>query len=311
MRPPMTAVSPPPERRLAGILLRLGSATGFALMSLLLKLASARGVSAPEMIFYRNAFGLPLIVAWIALGPGIGAVRTDAPMKHVGRGLLGMTSMLLIFEALVLLPLGEATTINFTAPIFATLLSAMVLGERVGRHRWAAVLIGFAGIVVVMRPGAGGGAVPLLGAAVAVAGAFGQSMVTITLRRIGRTEGTAAIVFWFTLGTAAVFGAALPFTGHSHDADTWALLVPAGLLGGAAQLMMTGSLRLAPVATVAPFDYVQMIWAILLGWLAWNVVPGLSTLLGAALIACGGLYTVWREHRRRLDRGVPATRPEE
>ena len=262
----------PPERRLFGIALRATSATSFGLMSALLKAASEHGVSTFEMIFYRNVWALLVVGGWISLGPGWSAVKTKAPLAHVTRSSIGLISMLLTFGALALLPLGEATTLTYAAPIIATLLSGLILAEKIGPRRWSAVAIGFVGVLLVARPGDG---VTALGLTVGIAAAFGQSAVMITVRQISRTEQTVAIVFWFTLFTMI-----------------------AGLLGGVGQLSMTGSLRFAPVSVVVPLDYLQIVWGILIGWLVFLSPPTPLMLAGAALIAGSGIYTAYREHVR-------------
>jgi drug/metabolite transporter (DMT)-like permease len=286
----------PPERRLQGILLRSASATAFAGMAALLKAASERGVATPEMIFYRNGWALVVVVAWIALGPGWSAVRTANPWAHVTRSAIGLVSMLLTFGALAMLPLGEATTLTYAAPLIATILSGLVLGELIGRRRWAAVAVGFVGVALVAQPG--GKDLPLIGIATGIAAAFGQSAVMITIRQISRTEGTAAIVFWFTVMTTVAGAVLLIFFGRWHDPATMAMLAGAGLLGGFAQLAMTASLRFAPVSVVVPFDYLQIVWATLAGWLVFGSAPTLLMLGGAALICGSGLYTAYRERVR-------------
>jgi drug/metabolite transporter (DMT)-like permease len=285
------------DRPLLGIMLRAGSASCFATMGAVLKLASLHGVNAMEMILYRNGFGLPVLIVWILLGPGIGALRTRRPLAHLTRAGIGLTSMLLLFQALVLLPLAEATTITFAAPVFATILSALILSEPVGRYRWAAVLLGFAGVLVVMRPGST--ILPVAGILVATAAALGQASVAITLRQIGKSEGIAAIVFWFTVATTVAGLLALPWSGQRHDAATWTLLVTAGMVGIGGQLMLTASLRHAPVAVVAPLDYLQILWATLFGWLLFAHVPVVTTLIGGAMVIASGLLTAWREQKQR------------
>ena len=285
------------DRPLLGVMLRITSASLFAFMSALVKVASTRGVTMPEIIFYRNALALPVVASWITLGPGWTAIRTRRPMAHLTRGAIGLTSMLLTFGALALLPLSEATTLSYAAPIVATILSAIVLREQTGWHRWLAVLIGFVGVVMVIRPGHSHG-LPPFGIAVGVGSALVLGAVMITLRQIGRTEHIAAIVWWFTL-LGTVFGAAmLPFFGRHHDATTYGFLILSGLIGGGSQLTMTASLRFAPVATVVPFDYIQILWATLFGWLIFGSSPLLSTLFGAVLIAGSGIYTAYRERLR-------------
>lgn len=285
----------PPERRLLGIALRASSATAFGGMSGLLKAASTHGVTTPEMIFYRNAWALLVVGGWISLGPGWSAVRTKAPLAHLTRSGIGLVSMLLTFGALALLPLGEATTLTYAAPILATLLSGLILAEKIGPRRWSAVAAGFVGVLLVARPGEG---VTALGLLVGISAAIGQAAVMITVRQISRTEQTAAIVFWFTVLTTIAGMAMLPFFGRSHDLPTYAMLAAAGLLGGFAQLTMTASLRFAPVSAVVPLDYLQIVWGILIGWLVFLSPPTPLMLAGAALIAGSGIYTAYRESAR-------------
>src|SRR5205085_6738483 len=185
------------QNRLLGIGLRVGAASSFAIMGALIKLAAARGVNLPETAFYRFAFGLPPLLLWIAFTGSFGAWRTARPLAHLWRGAIGLTTMLVAFSALTLLPLAEATTLSFIAPLFSVALSALFLGEQVGRHRWTAVLLGLTGVAVVMRPG--GMHLNPLGLGLAVLAALGVAAVTITLRQIGRTERTPTIVLWFTL----------------------------------------------------------------------------------------------------------------
>ena len=288
---------------LAGIGLRLGATGSFALMAALIKLASDRGVSAPELVFYRSLFAIPPLFVWIAASATPGRWRTKRPLAHLTRGAIGVTSMFLSFGALTLLPLAEAVTLSFIAPLFAVALSALLLAEPVGRHRWTAVAIGLLGVVVVMQP-AGTGLSPL-GLGLAVAGALSVAAATITIRQIGRTESTQSIVLWFTLICTAAGAATLPVFGQLHDGATWALLVALGTFGGIGQLLMTASLRAAAVGAVVPFDYAHLIWAALLGWLIWDSYPRATTWAGAAIIIASGLYTIWREHKLGRDKPRP------
>lgn len=275
--------------------MRLTAITGFSIMAALIKLAFAQGASTVEIMFYRSLFGLPPLLLWIALSRKWGAWRTRRPAPHILRSVIGLTAMALGFSALGLLPLAEATTISFIAPLFALALSAPVLGERVGRGRWAAVAAGFAGVVIVVQPG--GGTLPLAGTMVALGAAFGVGCVTVTLRSISRTESTQTTVLWFTLFSIAATGALLPWFGHAHDAGTWALLAAIGLTGGVGQLGLTASLRFAPIATLAPVDYLQLLFAVLFGWLLFGAQPALTTWAGAALIIASVLSTFRRRPR--------------
>ena len=298
-----------------GIALRIAAAGCFSVMAAVLKLASLDGVVAPEMLFYRAFFGLPVVLAWVLTQPGgLAGLTTRRPFAHLGRSALGIVSILCVFQTLTLLPLADATTLSFTAPIFATLLSFLILKEAVGPRRWAAVAVGFIGVIIVMRPipgimGAADHAVPVEGIVFGLVAALLTAGVTITLRQLRDTEHVAAIVFWFFVGSSIVGAILLPFVGHWHSPLTFALLIGSGIAGGLAQLFMTASLQKAPVAVVAPFDYLQIVGAIVFGWWLMAATPTLTTLAGAALIAGSGLYTAWREHIRRKAALIQPTAP--
>ena len=293
--------APPPlqQNRLLGIGLRVGAATSFAFMGAAIKLAAQHDVNVLESIFYRFAFGLPPLLLWMGMTGSFGAWRTERPLAHVWRGVLGLSTMAAAFTALTRLPLAEATTLSFVAPLFSVALSAWFLAEPVGRHRWTAVAVGLLGVIVVMRPGAT--RLDLSGLGFAVLAALGVAGVTITLRQIGKTERTPTIVLWFSCLSIAVTGAFMPWFGQAHDGPTWMILVGLGLAGGIGQLFLTSSLRFAPVPVVVPFDYTQLLWAVLLGWLLWGTHPAATTWLGAAIIVGSGLYTLYREHRLGRD----------
>lgn len=294
------------EHVVSGILCRIGSGFSFATMGALLKLASEQGLNAPELVFYRSLFSLPVILFWALKRESLSALRPKRPLAHVWRSGLGLLSMGLTFQALILLPLADATAINFTAPIFATILSFVILKEHVGVHRWSAVLLGFVGVLIVARPG--GSSLPALGVTIALIGAIGQAGVTTTLRHLQRSENVSAIVFWFAVSGVLVGGLIMPFFGEWHGAKALSFVAAGGLAGGLGQLLMTASLR-APISVVTPFDYLQIVAATAYGWMLFSDVPSTHTILGAAIIAGSGLYTAWREHQLRLERAaasVPA-----
>jgi drug/metabolite transporter (DMT)-like permease len=298
-----TAAAHDHDHVLGGILCRIGSGLSFSTMGALLKLASMEGLNAPELVFYRSLFSLPVVLLWVLNRETLASLKPNRPLAHVWRSALGLLSMGLTFQALILLPLADATAINFTAPIFATILSFVILREDVRIHRWAAVGIGFVGVIVIARPG--GSSLPLLGLVIALVGAIGQAGVTTTLRHLQRSENVAAIVFWFAIAGIVVGGLLMPIFGHAHGLRAMTLVVAGGLAGGAGQLLMTSSLR-APVSVVSPFDYLQIVAATVYGWMLFSDMPSLHTIAGAALIASSGIYTAWREHRRRLREGPAA-----
>ena len=288
-----------PEHITLGIGLRLASVGFYSIMAALLKLAAEDGVVAPEMLFYRAIFGLPVVLVWVLCGEGLSALATRRPLAHLGRSALGIASILCTFQALILLPLADATTISFTAPAFATILSWLILREHIGKHRWFAVLLGFVGVLIVMRPGGSGLHLPIEGVAIGLVAALGTAGVVITLRQMRHTEHVAAIVFWFFAASAVVGALMLPFVGRIHDLGTILVLAAAGIAGGLMQITLTASLQRAPVSVLSPFDYLQILGALILGWLLLAEVPAVSTLAGAALIVASGLYIAWRERLKR------------
>jgi drug/metabolite transporter (DMT)-like permease len=300
----MAAVRPR-QNRLLGIGLRVGATTCFAFMAAAIKLGHEAGIPTVELVFYRFAFGLPPLLIWIAWSRNPDAWRTQRPLAHLWRAAAGLATMILAFSALRYLPLAESTTIGFAAPLFAVMLSALVLGEAVGRHRWSAVALGLVGVIVVMRPEAS--QLPPLGLLLAMLAAFGVGVTTITIRQIGKTEATQTTVLWFSLISMLAVGALMPVHAQVHDGRGWLILLALGSFGGVAQLLLTASLRYAPVAVVVPLDYTQLLWAVLLGWWLFADQPPASTWIGAAIIVASGLYTLYREHR--LGREKPRDAP--
>ena len=285
-----------------GLALRAAAALSFSLMYALMKWAATlQPLSAGEMVFYRSLFGLPVVLLWVfGTGSGLAAISSRRPMVHVWRGALGVSGIFLIFQGLRLLPLADATTIGFTAPIFATMLSILFLKETVGRHRWTAVIVGFLGVLLMVRPGAAG-APPLIGVLFALGGAFVAASVTVTLRQLGKTETATAIVFWFFVACLIAGGVVTVIEGRTLDGTVLAILAAGGLAGGLAQILMTTSLRHAPVSALVPLDYLQLVGAVVLGWALLSDAPTMATLAGAALIAGSGLYTAWRERVLRRE----------
>lgn len=282
-----------------GIALRLIAIFALASMMALVKLAEAGGATLVELLFFRQACALPVVVLWLASGPGLGSIRTTRIGSHAKRTAIGLCGMVGNFGAVLLLPLAEATTLGFTVPIFATILAALLLREHVGWHRWAAVVAGFAGILIVAQPGSGH--FGLIGAFVGLAGALFTALVSIELRQLSRTEDTGTIVFWFSLLSLAPLGAAYLFVIQPHAGWVWAVMLAAGLAGGIGQLALTGALRFAPVSAVLPMDYSSLIWATLYGWLIFAVLPTPYTWIGAPVIIASGLYIVWRERVRHQE----------
>ncbi len=307
MQPPQFPPHHPQYQPGRAILCRCLATVMFTLMWTLSKITSEAGVNTVEIVFYRSLFAAPVVLLWTLLGPGLHSIRTYRPLAHLQRTGIGVISMFLTFYAITLLPLAEASTLSFSAPIFSTLISAMLLGERIGVWRITAVIFGFLGVLVVMLPSFNGHHLPLDGLIAGVLSAIGIAMVTVTVRQISDTESATAIVFWFTIGSFLIFAMLMPWFGQAHDWRIIGLLAAMGAIGAIGQLLMTAALRFAPVAVVVPFDYTQMLWATLVGFLLWHSIPPSSTWLGSALIITAGLVTIYREHRHRITRQATPT----
>jgi drug/metabolite transporter (DMT)-like permease len=295
---------PAAQRPLAGIALRLLTALLLAGMFALVKLASTRGVHLVESLFYRQIGSAVCAIAVVVTGSGFASLRTQRVSAHVLRMVTGLSAMGLNFLAMILLPLADATAIGFSVPIFATMLAALVLGEATGRWRWAAVIGGFVGVLLIVQPGRN--VMPLDAAAIAIIGAFLTASVTIMIRRLGATEPATTTVFWFAASSLLPLGALMLWFGQAHDPVTWAILVAMAVMGGVGQLALTAALRLAPVALIMPMDYTSLLWASLFGLWLFAETPSYSTWLGAPVIIASGLVILWREHRlaRRVSSGV-------
>jgi drug/metabolite transporter (DMT)-like permease len=287
-----------------GVLLKLGATLAFSLMYVVVKLAGRVPVS--EEVFFRCSFALlPLFtLSFFTIGP-LAIVRTSRPVFHVVRSAAGTASMFLNFAALAKLPLADITAFSFVAPIFAVVLAALHLREQVGPYRWAAVLAGFLGVIVMLEPSGGIFAIlragPTTGAGLALAGSLLSAFVVIFIRQMSATERSETIVFYFMTTCAAVSAIAMIWSHAPLSASQVFWLICAGILGGMGQICMTYSYRYAEPSLLAPFDYVAMVWAAALGYLIFAEIPQPVVMLGAAIVVAAGLFIVWRErHTLRL-----------
>lgn len=290
---------PVPQRPFLALGLRLGAALALSSLYMLVKLVHQNGVSLAEIMFWRQAGALPLILIWMLARGQMGQLKTTRLKSHATRSAMGMLGMLANFGANILLPLAVATVLGFTTPLFAVVLSALLLKEQVGPWRWLAVALGFAGVLVIARPGA----MPIapLGALVGLASGFMVAVVAIQLRDMGRTEMPLSVVFYFSaFGTLAMLPT-LPFTYAHHTPGVWAGILAMGAIGTVAQILITASVRYGPVSTVVVMDYSSLIWMTLYGWLIFGQIPPSSTWAGAPLVVAAGLLITWREHVRHRE----------
>ena len=246
-----------------------------------------------QIMFFRCAVALIPVLVIVSMRGGTSILRTRQHGLHMFRSLIGITAMGLAFYAFSLMPLAEAISILHTAPLFMTALSVVILGEKVGLRRWSAVIIGFVGMLIVVRPGADmldSGSLYMLGAA------FLIGCTTIVIRRLGRIDDPVCITFYFTLTGVAVSLAGLLIQGwRAPPVTDLALLCLVGLLGGVAQYLMTLSYRHVAVGIVAPLKYLTIVFGGCIAYLVWDEVPDLQTVAGIAIIVVSGLYTLHRE----------------
>ncbi|MAY71852.1 MAG: EamA family transporter [Halomonas sp.] len=252
-----------------------------------------------QIIFFRTLVSLPLIMLLAHQGGGLRTLSTRRPGVHLIRGLIYTGTMGCFVLGLTMMPLAEGTAIAFAAPLFVSLLSVPLLGERVSMPVVLASLVGFAGVLVIVRPGSEGislGALSMLGAAVFYA------LMMITARRYGAREHLWAMVFYMTLVPFVVTGLALPLVWQAPALEHWPAFLMSGVLGVGATAFITLAFRHAPAAIAAPFDYTAMLWAVLLGWMFWDEVPDLGVLIGGTLIIASGLAIAYQEGRTSLKR---------
>ncbi|PVB62769.1 DMT family transporter [Labrenzia sp. 011] len=247
-----------------------------------------------QILFVRNAIALPIAILIALKMGGAAALQSHRPAAHLLRGCIWLGAATLFFTGLSLLELAEATALIFAAPIFVTALSALLLREQVGWRRWLAVLVGFLGVLIVVRPGSGTfQAASLFPVATAVLYAF----LMISARWVDPRESVWTLMVYL-VGAGGLLSALLvPFVWVDlRLEDAW-LFVAIALFGTAGITMMTQAFRFAPAAVVAPFDYSALIWASLFGWLIWDEIPDMATYIGAAVIILSGLFIVLRERQ--------------
>jgi drug/metabolite transporter (DMT)-like permease len=305
------------------IILKVASALLFAIMSALVRHLGER-YPVGQIVFFRSAFAiLPVMLIFALRRELAAAVRTSRPLGHVGRGAISIGGMFCNFSALARLPIVDATAISFAAPLFTVAMAAIFLRERVRFYRWSAVIVGFAGILVMLGPhfdlGAhANAAATTLGFGFAVTGAFCNAGAVVQTRRLTQTETTSSIVFYFSLVCALAGLATWPLgrslAGWGLDwleptTAEFAALVTVGLCGGLAHILLTESYRWAPASLVAPFDYTSMVWAFLLGYFFFGELPTVYVFIGAAIIAAAGLFVIWRERQLGLQRQRAAEGP--
>lgn len=292
-----------------GIGFKVAATLSFSLMVVCIK-ALDGSIPTGQIVFFRSFAALFPLAVWLGLqGNIIELTRTRHLGGHAIRGVSGTVGMFFNFLALAYLPLADATALSYVAPLFTVVLAGLFLGEAVRIYRWAAVAMGFAGVLVMLSPhllrtstegsselNAQTGI--LLGAGFGLIAAFSTALSSIQIRRLTASETPGAIVLYFSVMTSLIGLATIPFGWAWPTPGQFLFLVGSGLFGGVAQILVTLGLRHAQASMLAPFEYATMIWSILAGYIFFLQSPAFMTIIGACLVALAGLFAIWREQVR-------------
>ncbi len=287
----MKAVGIGQDRPTLGIMLMVVGVGIFALMDAVVKWLTT-DFSITQIVAMRSWFGLPILLLLVHMDGGISALKTKRPGAHFFRYILVVVMSFSFFWVLSQMKLADAIAITFASPILTAVISVIFLKEAVGLHRWSAILVGFIGVLIMLRPGSG---VFQWAALVALGSALVYAILMTNTRALKSTESRESLMFYpqFGLAISGIFFA--PLFWQTPSLKELGLFAIAGVLGSFGILCLTNAFRLAPVATVSPFEYTALIWGTLLGYLLWQELPDKLTLLGAAIVIASGLYILYRE----------------
>jgi len=247
-----------------------------------------------QILFMRNIIALPIAMLIALKMGGTSALQSHRPIAHLVRGILWLGAAGLFFTSMKYLELAEATALVFVAPVFVTALSAVLFREKVGWRRWSAVLIGFFGVLIVVRPGTGTFQAASL---LPVATAFLYAWLMIGARWVDARESVWTLMLYLVGAGALLSALVQPFVWvEPRPEDMW-LFLGVALFGTIGITLITQAFRLAPAPVVAPLEYSALIWATAFGWLIWGEIPDLVTYLGAVVIILSGVFIVFRERQ--------------
>jgi drug/metabolite transporter (DMT)-like permease len=278
---------------LRGVLLMVATVAAFSAQDASLKWLTA-GFPFWQIMFFGRILAVPLALGLALRSGGLGQIKSRRPWGHGLRAVLMIATMLCFVYALKHLPIADTIAIGFAAPLFMTALSVPFLGEKVGPRRWAAVLIGFGGVMVILQPsGAGFG----LAALAALSSAATYALLFIVSRKLTATESGPCLIFWNSFTMLVCAGIALPWEFRMPEGIDIVVFAGTAIFGALGQLLMTEAFRYGEVSLLAPIEYSALIWATLFGWLLWNDLPSLTVIAGAAIIIASSAYILHRETR--------------
>ncbi|MFY0615353.1 MAG: DMT family transporter [Hyphomicrobiaceae bacterium] len=245
-----------------------------------------------EIIFFRQLTSTIILTVYVLFTTGLQTYRVSNIPGQVGRALLFAISTTLIATSVMVLPLATALAIVFASPLLVAALSATALGEPVGPRRWAAIIAGFIGVVIIIRPGDTSFTWLLL---IPVAAASASALRDVVTRILHRTDNTNSILFWSNIAIMLATLCSLPYGWAQIAPFHIGIIILAGALNLLAHFLMITALRLGDAALVTPFRYTSLVWAAVLGYIIWDHIPDEFTVLGGSIIVAAGIYLVIRE----------------
>jgi len=259
------------------------------------RMASESGVHAFEIAFFRNLFAILVLIPWF-WRLGLAPLKTKRLGLLITRGALNTLCMLAFFTALTIGNLAEVAALSFTAPIYATIIGMLFFHEVVGLRRWSAILVGFLGVLIIIRPG-----FESLGLSqvLVLASSFGWAICMVMIKELSRTESAVTISLYMTLVMAPLSLVPALFHWTWPTPEQWLILLAVGGLGGAGQMALTHSLRLAATHVVTPLDFLRLVFVSILGYFLFDQVPDIFVWLGGSMIFTSVAFIAYREHVRR------------
>ncbi len=282
------------EHVIRGMTAAMGAFLMFTVMSMFAKLLSVNH-SVIEIAFYRNLIAsMPFLVMVFAFGRREILVLRSKPVLVGVRAVIGTLSLITTFTAFTLMPMADTTALLFASSLFIPVLGVIFLKESVGPYRWAAVAIGFIGVVIMSHPS---GEVYTLGIVIAICAALMHAILQIILRYLGHYESPETITFYFFIIGTFLTALPLPFIAVRPTLAEIPLLLGVGLSGTAAQWLLSIAFRNARAAIVTVFNYSSIVWATLFGWMIWNDWPLPTVIAGGAIVIASNMLIIWRESR--------------
>ena len=280
-----------------GIVLMCLSTVAFSIMHGLVRFVSE--VLPPfQIAFFRNIFGLAFLLP-LLMRSRFAVLRTRQIGLHALRGVINMAAMLMFFTALSISPIAKVTALGFTAPIFMAILAVIVLGERFRIYRWSAIFLGFAGMLIILRPGL---VVIDTGALLVIGSAVLWAVAMLIIKIQSQTESSLTIVAYMGIFLGIFSIAPALWVWQPFELQTLGLMVLIGLLGSIAQMAISESLKETDPTALMPFDFLKLIWTAMIGAWFFAEIPDMFTWIGATVIFSSGLFIALRERSVRSQR---------